>query len=161
MRRTESFAFLAVPALVFLALVRPASAQCVTFEKPEELFAHSTAVFRGTVTATDSTGARGAHEIVAVATFRVEESWKGALERHVRLESDRPFVTGEEYLVFAAGEPLSTSILCRWAEPLRNAKAKLDWLSKRKRGAKPGRSRDTRGPRRDGTALEDENGGRY
>jgi hypothetical protein len=39
----------------------------------------------------------------------------------------------EQYLVFAGGKPLSTSILCRGAELLGQAKAKLDWLSKRLR----------------------------
>ena len=42
--------------------------------------------------------------------------------------------------MFAAGNPLSTSILCRWAEPIERAAAKLEWLAKRPLGAADGQS---------------------
>jgi hypothetical protein len=121
----------AVLAVVgFAYLPAEAHAQCVTFDKPEELFAHSDMVFRGTVVATESTGAQGDHQIVDIATFRVDQSWKGDSAQEVRVGADRAFEKSKEYLVFAAGSPLSTSILCRWAEPIERAKPKLDWLLK-------------------------------
>ena len=106
-----------------------ASAQCVLFDKPEELFAHNDTVFTGTVVMNEPTSARGEHQIVAVATLRVDKSWKGRLEREVRVGSDAAFEVGKKYLVFAGGKPLSTTILCRASEPIERAKSKLDWLA--------------------------------
>jgi hypothetical protein len=120
----------------FLALVAfawlPAEArgQCVIFDKPEELFARSEMVFRGTVISTESTGAQGDHQIVQIATFRVRQWWKGERIHEVRVGADRPFEKSREYLVFAGGEPPATSLLCHSTEPVRAAKRKLDWLSK-------------------------------
>ena len=108
-------------------------AQCVVFDKPEELYSHSDVVFRGTVIGRRPTGNQGFHVIVDVATFRVDQAWKGQPGPQVDVGADRPFQMGEQYLVFAGGKPLSTSILCRGAELLGQAKAKLDWLSKRLR----------------------------
>ena len=122
------------PLVVVLAVVGlpPAAfAQCVTFDRPEDLFARSDVVFRGKVVANRATGIQGQHVTVAIATFRVEQSWKGEPGRSVEVGADRPFEQGQEYLVFAAGEPLSTSILCRSAELIEQARTKLDWLAKR------------------------------
>ena len=121
----------AVLAVVgFAYLPAEAYAQCVIVDKPEELFALSDMVFRGTVVATESTGARGSHQVVEIATFRVDQSWKGDPAREVRIGADRAFEKDKEYLVFAGGKPLSTSILCRSTEPIERAKPKLDWLLK-------------------------------
>ncbi len=113
---------------------RPAatSAQCVVFDNLEELSARTDTVFAGTVIAKQPTGARGDHETVEVVTIRVEQSWKGAVPAEIRVGTDRPFELDKQYVVFAAGQPLSTTILCRWAEPVERATAKLDWLSKRR-----------------------------
>jgi hypothetical protein len=121
-------------AVVLCLLVLPpvAHAQCVIFEKPEELFAQADAVFVGTVRRTEPTGAKGDHAIVEIATFRVERVWKGRLAREVRVGGDSRFERDRKYLVFAAGKPLSTSILCRWTEPEERAKAKSEWLAKRR-----------------------------
>jgi hypothetical protein len=111
--------------------ILPATArgQCIQFEKPEESFASSEAVFVGTVVAHEPTGVQGFHLIVDIATFRLERSWKRDLGREVRIGSDRLFDVGKKYVVFASGKPLSTSIACQWTEPVDKAKVKLDWLS--------------------------------
>ena len=128
----------AVLAVVgFASLTAEAHAQCVIVDKPEELFARSDMVFRGTVVATESTGARGSHEVVEIATFRVDQWWKGDPTREVRIGADRAFEKDKVYLVFAAGKPLSTSILCRWTESIERAKPKLDWLLKNRRTNTP------------------------
>ena len=108
-----------------------ASAQCVMFDRPEELFAASDAVFTGTVLSTRATGAEGSHVIVQIATLRVDKRWKGDLAREVEVGSDEPLQNGRQYLVFAADQPLSTTTLCRWTEPLERAQTRLDWLSRR------------------------------
>jgi hypothetical protein len=106
-------------------------AQCVIFDKPAELFGRSEVVFRGTVLAKRRTGAHGSHVIVEIATFRVDQAWKGKPGRRFLVGTDRPFELGKQYLVFASGTPPSTSILCHSAELVGDAKAKLDWLSKK------------------------------
>jgi hypothetical protein len=121
----------------FAYLPAEAHAQCVIFDKPEELFARSDVVFRGTVVATESTGAQGFHKIIEIATFRVDQSWKGDPAREVRVGADRAFETSHEYLVFAGGKPLSMSIECRWAEPIERAKPRRDWLLKNRLANKP------------------------
>jgi hypothetical protein len=130
-----------VAALWIASLPATVHAQCVEFRKPEELFAHSEVVFRGTVVATEATGETGDHQIVEIATLRVAQVWKGDPGRRVRVGADRGFKIDKEYLVFAGGQPLTTTILCRWTEPIEQAKAKLDWLAKRKEPAeKPKRT---------------------
>lgn len=111
-------------------LISP-SAQCIVFDKPDELFAASDAVFSGTVQATRATGAQGEHVTVQVATLRVLRSWKGTPMREVDVGVDAPLQQGRSYLVFAAGQPLHTSALCRWTEPLERAATRLEWLSRR------------------------------
>ncbi len=118
-------------AAAMLALPAIADAQCVIFDKPEELFARADVVFVGTVVATEPTYDQGSHVAVDIGTFRVEQSWKGHVEREMRVGADRLFEMNKKYLVFAAGKPLSTSILCRSTELVDRAKAKLDWLAKR------------------------------
>jgi general stress protein 26 len=107
-----------------------ASAQCIIFDKPEELFARADAVFLGTVVSTVPTGVQGEHALVETATLRVEKVWKGSLTRDIRVGADARFHVGTTYLVFAAGTPLSTTIPCRWTEPQDRAAAKLEWLAR-------------------------------
>ena len=118
-------------AVVVAALAHAALAQCVTFDKPDELFVRSEVVFRGTVLARKPTGMPGDHVIVEVARFRVDQAWKGEPGRQIAVGADRPFEVGKEYLVFASGKPPSTSILCGSAQLVSEAKAKLEWLSKK------------------------------
>jgi general stress protein 26 len=139
----ERFAMLTVGAIMRAAgrtaigvtlqlLIVPAIAyaQCIIFDKPEELFARADAVFLGRVVSTAPTGARGDHVLVETATLRVEKVWKGGLAHEVRVGADAPFDVGKTYLVFAAGAPLSTTIPCRWTEPEDRAGPKLEWLAK-------------------------------
>jgi hypothetical protein len=110
-----------------------AHGQCVTFDRPAELFALSDAVFVGTVVSNEPTYSQGDHVIVSIATVRMDRSWKGRFRREVQVGSDRALEVGKQYVVFAAGKPLSTSVMCRWSEPLNQAKRKLDWLSVKRR----------------------------
>jgi len=117
-------------SVIFLMFLHAtADAQCVMFDKPDELFAANNVVFRGKVLKKESTGARGDHVIVEIATFQVAESWKGDPGREVRVGADRPWEVGKEYLVFAGGNPLSTSLLCRGTELVERTRRKLDWLA--------------------------------
>ena len=84
--RTSTRALIAGVALMCCLPATPC-AQCVIFDQPDELFARNDVVFRGTVVAKEATGIRGDHVIVEVATFRVEQSWKGKPEREVRVGS--------------------------------------------------------------------------
>jgi hypothetical protein len=104
-------------SLVLLACV-PSTlrAQGVIFDKPEELYALSDVVFRGTAVAQKPTGIGGSHVIVQIATFQVDQTWKGQPGRQVAVGADEPFEIGNEYLVFASGKPMSTSIQCGAAE---------------------------------------------
>jgi uncharacterized protein DUF6174 len=133
-----------VATVVHLAgLATHASAQCVIFENPADLFARADVVFVGTVVGQHATGEGGAHLVdIAIATFRVEQSWKGSPAREVQVGADKSFQNGGKYLVFAAGNPLSTSIMCRWAELIEPAAAKLEWLAKLPSGAADGQSED-------------------
>lgn len=124
----SAFVIVGAISLVFIPL--GAWGQCVTFDKPEDFYRLSDAVFVGMVIRNAPTGAKGSHEMVDVATLRVERSWKGVRSREVRVGSDVALESQKTYLVFASGDPLSTSALCRWTEPIGEAKAKLDWLSK-------------------------------
>ena len=121
-------------ALLVVAWVPSTSrAQCVIFDKPEELYGLSEVVFRGKAVAQKPTGIEGSHVMVVIATFRVDQEWKGQPGRQIAVGTDVPFEIGKEYLVFAGGKPLFASSLCRWAELLDHAKGKLDWLSKNAR----------------------------
>ena len=112
------------------ATERPRHAsQCVTFENPAELYRRSEVVFAGTVVATRATGATTEHSIVAVGTFKVERSWKAQLPAEIRVGNDQPWVVGKQYVVFGGDKAVSTSTQCRWAQPIEEANAKLDWLS--------------------------------
>ena len=106
--------------------------QCVVFENPAELYRVNQAVFVATVVTTEAAGGQGHHAITDVATLRVERSWKGRVAREVRVGSDRPFEVGTKYVVFASGRPLTSSILCRAAEPVAAAKKKMAWLARRR-----------------------------
>src|SRR3970040_321836 len=72
-----SNAFVVVGAIAFTSTPMAAYGQCVMFDKPEDLFANSDAVFVGTVLRNAPTGAQGSHAIVDVATLRLDRSWKG------------------------------------------------------------------------------------
>jgi hypothetical protein len=117
-------------AFIVAALAHAGLAQCVIFDKPEELFARSEMVFRGTVLAKKPTGIQGDHVIVEVARFRVDQTWKGEPGHQIAVGADRPFEVGRQYLVFASGKPPSTSIMCGSAQLVSDAKVKLDWLSR-------------------------------
>src|SRR4051812_5138070 len=95
---------LLLAAFVVLGHASALHAQCVIFDKPAELFELSDVVFRGTVLTKRPTGTRGEHVIVEIATFRVEQAWKGKPGRRLRVGSDRPFELGKEYVVFARGK---------------------------------------------------------
>lgn len=130
---------IAFVVLIESAVPAATCAQCIMFGNPEMAFDESRAVFRGTVLRTEPTGARGQHQIVNVAIFRVERTWKGDPGREARVGADRQFEVGQRYVVFAAGAPLTTSLLCRWAEHEDQAGAKLDWLATRaSAGDEPG-----------------------
>jgi general stress protein 26 len=127
--RTSARTVLAVLQLLILPGI--AHAQCITFDKPEDLFARADAVFLGEVVSTVPTGAQGTHVLVETATFRVAKVWKGSPAREVRVGADASFAVGTTYLVFAAGTPLSTTLLCRWTEAEARAGTKLKWLAAR------------------------------
>jgi hypothetical protein len=121
--------------LLMLSFSMPATGaygQCVIFEKPEELFALSDAVFVGTVRAVEPTMVRGEHLDHNFATLRAEKVWKGQVSIEVRVDSDVPFEVGKKYVVSAGGKPLSTSIKCLAAQPVDRAKRKMEWLSRRR-----------------------------
>lgn len=104
-------------------------AQCVMFSDPAEMYRSSSEVFSGVVLETEPTGIDGAHVPVEIATVRVQEQWKGRTATTVRVATtDRRFQINNSYLFFASGEPLSTSLLCRWTEPSDASAAKLRWL---------------------------------
>jgi hypothetical protein len=128
-------ALLVLGALGFLTRSATVHGQCVEFTNPEESFARAAAVFVGIVVAQEPTGLRGNHVIEAIATFRLERSWKGIRDREVRVGSDRALEIGKKYVVFAGGNPrnrsLTTNFACRWVEVIDTAKVKLDWLSTR------------------------------
>jgi hypothetical protein len=108
----------------------PVGGQCVELDDLAEMFARSDAVFVGTVIAQEPTAAQDFHLMPKdIVTLRLERSWKGARQRVVRVGSDGPFEIGKKYLVFADGKPLTTSIQCKWTEPIGKATRKLDWLS--------------------------------
>jgi hypothetical protein len=119
-------------ALVLTRAVAGAFPQCVEFDKPEDLFARSDAVFVGTVLANNATGERGSHAITNTVTIQVERKWKGPVRREMRVGADTQLSIGKRYIVFASGAPLSTSVLCRGAERVEGAPKKMAWLSKQK-----------------------------
>jgi general stress protein 26 len=135
---------LAVLGVTLQLLILPAiaCAQCIIFDKPEDLFGRADAVFLGKVISTAPTGNQGDHVVVEIATLRVDKFWKGDLAREVRVSADAPFSIGTTYLVFAGGKPLSTTIPCRATEPQDRAGTKLEWLGRHavpRVPAKPGR----------------------
>ena len=90
MRTVLALALLATTLAVGGSSAAP-FAQCVVFDKPEELYSHSDVVFRGTVIGKRPTGNQGFHVIVDVATFRVDQTWKGQPGPQVEVGADRPF----------------------------------------------------------------------
>ena len=144
MRRTT----LALLALWFGLASTPLRASCAK-RSLEQQFAGSTAVFVGRATAQQaeartrvvSGGARD--EIDTVTTFAVEQMWKGAPAKEMRVMTcggslgDRAFTCsssfrfhiGSTYLVFASGEPLETSE-CVPTALVDRATQTLEWLVK-------------------------------
>lgn len=128
-------------AAFLLGLPSDASAQCVSFDKPSDAFEISDAVFLGTVVANGPTGNTGEHTTVDIATLRVERVWKGDPGKEVPVGADLVFQIGRQYVVFAAGKPLSTTLECKMSQLVEDAKPKLDWLARRRsRPASPTRS---------------------
>lgn len=129
--------FPTVPLITACALLLPtiASAQCVMFDTPT-LFERSIVVFRGTVMSTRATGAGGAHQIRSIATFAAGQGWKGDAGRGVvspvSVGVDRALPKDVEYLVFAAGNPLTTSVMCGWTVPVAEAGKTIAWLNQRR-----------------------------
>lgn len=114
-------------------LVNPAVPyQCVIIDQPEKLYAAADLVFLGTVLSKKPTGTQGFHVTVEIATIRVDQVWKGKPGKQIDVGGDALFDQDVQYLVFAGGTPPSTSLLCRWTEPVDRAKAKLDWLVKQR-----------------------------
>ena len=105
-----------------------AARQCVVFVEPSDYFERSDVVFLGTVVSTKPTGAQGNHIVTDIATFDVERIWKGPTQSQFTVGDDRPFMVGGRYIVFAGGKPLSTAMLCGWAELEETAEKKLRWL---------------------------------
>jgi hypothetical protein len=96
-------AFLVILGVLSLTSPIRAYAQSIEFDKPAKLFALSDLVFVGTVLPSEPTGAEGDRVIVGIATFRLERSWKGRLDREVRVGSDLPFEVGKKCVVAASG----------------------------------------------------------
>lgn len=104
--------------------------QCVMFEDTEELFRNNDVVFTGT--ALSNTRVAGPVDGVQnIGLLRAEQFWKGMPQKEVRVGSDVPFLVGERYVVFAGGDPLSTTIECEATQLLANAMKKRLWLSRR------------------------------
>ena len=109
--------------------VSGAARQCVMFPEPDELFRINDTVFTGTVLS--NTPVPGPEDGVQnIGILRGERFWKGAPRREIRVGSDLPFRVGERYVVFASGEPLSTTIACEAAQPMSKALKKRLWLSR-------------------------------
>ena len=103
--------------------------QCVMFPETEELFRLNDTVFTGTVLS--NTPVPGPEDGVQnIGILQAERFWKGKPSREVRVGSDLPFRVGEQYLVFAGGEPLSTTIACEATQPTAKAQKKRLWLSR-------------------------------
>ena len=92
--------------------------QCVVFDKPAELYAVSDAVFVGTVVSQRRTGSQGDHSTVAVATLQIDWVAKGEVAGRVEVGADDAFQLNRQYVVFAAGKPLSTTLKCHATELL-------------------------------------------
>ena len=107
------------------------NAQCVMAIDVASGFHASSAVFIGTVLANRPTGEFGHHAQSDIGTLRVERVWKGRQSKTVEVSADAPFVVGKRYLVFADGEPLSTSIECEWTQVEAASEKKLKWLNRR------------------------------
>jgi HEAT repeat protein len=120
----------AVGIVTYVLLPAAASAQCIELRNPADLFAHAAVVFQGRVIKKEPTGITGDHVIVEFATLRVDRMWKGEAADYLRVGADEGFILNDDYLVFAAGAPLTTTLPCRWTEPLNRSSAKLDWLSR-------------------------------
>ena len=125
-------AMLPIAVGVWLALGPRADAalrQCIMFPDTEELFRNNDVVFAGTVLS--STRVAGPDDGVQnVGLLRAEQFWKGTPRKEMRVGSDVPFLVGERYVVFASGDPLSTTIECEATQLLARAMKKRLWLSR-------------------------------
>ena len=105
------------------------SKQCVQFDDPALLFEHSDVVFVGEVVAANTTGVEGEHVISHRATLRVDRIWKGQRQRQFAISADRPFRVAGRYIVFAGGNPLFTTLMCKASELEEEAERKREWLA--------------------------------
>ena len=139
---------LALGGLLYLMVVFsvPVKASCPSAPL-ESHFSGSTAIFVGRAIAQQVVSATGGgNERVTETTFEVEDRWKGAAEPTVRVQtcgwtvgndtvtcsSSFQFAIGEEYVVFAIGQPLATSS-CQPNARLDRAEKTLQWLSGKRR----------------------------
>ena len=99
------------------------------FPDTEELFRNNDVVFTGT--ALSNTRVAGPVDGVQnIGLLRAEQFWKGTPRKEMRVGSDVPFHVGERYVVFASGDPLSTTIECEATQVLAKAMKKRLWLSR-------------------------------
>ena len=109
----------------------------------ESQFSNSAAIFVGRAIAQQVVSSTGsANERVTETTFEVGDRWKGAAEKTVRVHTcgwtvgndtvtcsgDVRFAIGEQYVVFAVGQPLMTSA-CLPNARMDRAERVLQWLS--------------------------------
>ena len=115
---------------------------CVAPEPIEVEFKRSAAVFRGRVTSLNVVRGRGGEsDLQTVATFDVQQWWKGGRSKTVEVRScggsegnkevicthGFQFELGASYVVFATRQPLETSICLRTDTVERSANT-LRWL---------------------------------
>ncbi len=60
----------------------------------------------------------------------------GGPQLEFTIGADEPFKVGSRYVVFAAGKPLSTTLLCKWSELESEAGKKRQWLASRPVGVR-------------------------
>jgi hypothetical protein len=119
-------------------------AECPT-PTVEQAFDTSRAVFVGRASSQRVVTGKSAADWKTETTFDVEQSWKGSAEkRHIQIQTcggtvgdssvtcgeSFSFTIGERYLVFAAGQPLTTNT-CEPTRRVSDAHDVLTWLSAR------------------------------
>lgn len=131
-----NYTLLPLTVIACLVFTSRADAQCVMAGDTAWEFRVSNAVFIGTVLTNRPTGEIGHHVLSDIGTLRVEQMWKGSdsagrykQSRTLEVKADAPFEVGKRYLVFANGDPLSTSIECNWTLLEDASEKKLKWLN--------------------------------
>jgi hypothetical protein len=107
-----------------------------------QAFDASTAVFVGKVTSQRAVKTASVAGVETETTFEVKQLWKGAPERGqiqlrhcggvigdsaVTCDETFQFTVGDEYVVFAAGQPLTTNT-CQPTRKVSDASELLRWL---------------------------------